>query len=337
MEPDFPNQNNFCGGNFQDWLEVMLTPKCNGKCSWCIERNGFRPEKTATWMDMVDAILRFERKHVLLLGGEPTLYKKLGQLVKTLSNCGINVYITTNGSMLTPRFVHENLEGLAGINISIHHYLLKKNLEVTGIDLSFLKLYGALKLLKGQGTKVRLNCNLIKGYIDNKEAVSKYINYFAKPLLYVDNIRFAELKGTDGEFVDAAKLYDHKWGLNDDPFNLGCNIDTKLYGMPVNFRLMCGLQTKHRPKPNNPVQLDKVVLYYDGLFYAGWQIAEEDLKLMKSKKKTKALTIKQILKAVQDGKMSLVAAEKMIAKKKTKVIEKVEIIERGDAGGGCRY
>ena len=42
MKNSIPNKLNFCGGNFQDWLEVMLTPACNGKCSWCIEKNGYR-------------------------------------------------------------------------------------------------------------------------------------------------------------------------------------------------------------------------------------------------------------------------------------------------------
>ena len=27
-----PNKNNFCGGNYEDWLEVKLTGNCNGKC-----------------------------------------------------------------------------------------------------------------------------------------------------------------------------------------------------------------------------------------------------------------------------------------------------------------
>jgi len=26
-----PYYKNFCGGNYQDWLEVMLLPECNGK------------------------------------------------------------------------------------------------------------------------------------------------------------------------------------------------------------------------------------------------------------------------------------------------------------------
>jgi len=38
-----PHSKNFCGGNFQDWLEMKLTNVCNGRCEWCVEEGGFRP------------------------------------------------------------------------------------------------------------------------------------------------------------------------------------------------------------------------------------------------------------------------------------------------------
>jgi hypothetical protein len=41
---DQPHPDNFCGGAFQDWVEVMLTEKCNGKCPWCVEKLGWHPE-----------------------------------------------------------------------------------------------------------------------------------------------------------------------------------------------------------------------------------------------------------------------------------------------------
>ena len=53
----FPNIKNFCGGGFQDWLEVMLEPSCNGRCSFCIEKDGARPINKVSWTKMVDAIL----------------------------------------------------------------------------------------------------------------------------------------------------------------------------------------------------------------------------------------------------------------------------------------
>ena len=74
MTQQKPHPENFCGGNYQDWVEVMLTEKCNGKCSWCIEKRGWHPKKHAQPYEIVNAILETGRKNVILLGGEPTLY-----------------------------------------------------------------------------------------------------------------------------------------------------------------------------------------------------------------------------------------------------------------------
>lgn len=52
-----PNKNNFCGGNFSDWIEVMLIDKCNGNCSWCIEKEGYKPKKIVAWQELVDVII----------------------------------------------------------------------------------------------------------------------------------------------------------------------------------------------------------------------------------------------------------------------------------------
>ena len=46
----YPHEKNFCGGNFQDWLEVNLTPTCNGNCKWCVEKIGWQPKKHAPWI-----------------------------------------------------------------------------------------------------------------------------------------------------------------------------------------------------------------------------------------------------------------------------------------------
>jgi hypothetical protein len=59
-----PNKNNFCGGNFQDWLEVNLTDKCNGKCVWCIEKAGYHPEKHAGWQTIVKKAIESDKYYI---------------------------------------------------------------------------------------------------------------------------------------------------------------------------------------------------------------------------------------------------------------------------------
>lgn len=268
----FPHPKNFCGGNFQDWLEVMLTSACNGKCSWCVEKKGWHPKEHASWRAIGNVALSTYKNNIILLGGEPTLYKDLGQLVKLLRKHHRNVYITTNGHFINyperSKFIADL--GFAGINISIHHFLMLSNRSITGIYIDSSKLRDFISQLKKKFTKVRFNCNLIKGYIDDKESIHFYIDTAKR--LGADSVRFAELKDDNKNFVDLFDIFGNEHGINDDPFKLGCQSDTVIDGMPVNFRQMCGIQTDQRPWHDNPVQHKKQVLYYDAKLYDGWQI-----------------------------------------------------------------
>jgi len=264
-----PHPENFCGGNFQDWLEINLLPECNAKCSWCVEKFGYHPNHKASWEEIGDAAINTNRTNIILLGGEPLLYKDLSKLIEKLSINKKQVWITTNGSKINSQFVTENLMKISGINISIHHYDLLKNAEITHIILKKDNLINGLELLKNFNIKIRFNCNTIKGYIDNEIEMLSYIK-FAKEY-GADSVRFAELKIDEKNFIDLAKILNYKYGLNDDPFLMGCWKEVIIDGILVNFRQMCGIQTSCRPMPINPKQYSKQVLYYDGKIYKGWQ------------------------------------------------------------------
>lgn len=269
-----PNKRNFCGGGFPGWLEVMLTDKCNGSCSWCIERDGWHPDIHVDWFAIAAAARDHGAQNIILLGGEPTLYQDLVSLIGILTMQGRRVWITTNGSLLTRQYVANILPQIFGVNISLHHYGVTKNAAITGVLLKNANLLESIQELHKGGAVVRLNCNCIKGAIDSVSEISQYIE-FAK-WVGADKVRFAELKQDEKQFVDLAKLLDYKYGLNDNPFLSGCNSDAVINGMPVNFRQMCGLQTSRRECPKDPEQIMKKVLYYDGKIYNGWQTVNKE-------------------------------------------------------------
>jgi MoaA/NifB/PqqE/SkfB family radical SAM enzyme len=335
-----PNPNNACSGKYSDWLEVNLLPECNAKCPWCIEKKGWHPTNEATYHTIVNAAIASGKKNVILLGGEPTLYLALKLVVRKLVDAGINVYLTTNGSMLSKSYVENILTGIKGINISIHHWDLKQNEKLTGINLNMPLLKRVVEALHSIGAKVRLNCNCMKGYISGVVAIHNYID-FAKEL-GVDSVRFAELKDDDENFVNLAKLLKGYYGLTDDPFANGCSINTTITGMPVNFRLMCGLQTNMRPKPVNPEQTLHPVLYYDGNMYEGWQIRGH----MKGDKMD-GNEIRELLRKVKKGEVGVVDAAELIkeaiktaeqnAKKAAGKKSEPLIIPHPVTGSGCAY
>ena len=189
---------------------------------------------------------------------------------------------------------------------------------------------GAINKAKELKIKIRLNCNTIKGYIDNESEINKYVE-FAKNI-GADSVRFAELKQDDKNFVDIAKILNYKYGLNDDPFSNGCIKDVIINNMSVNFRQMCGLQTTKRIAPENPEQINKKVLYYDGNFYNGWQTkggGKLDMKKRKEAVDMKRTETDKILIELKNGKITLKEAKiKMEA-----VLDEIAVA----ATGGCNY
>lgn len=269
-----PHPSNACSGRYANtWLEVMLLPECNAKCSWCIERNGWHPTERVAWDELVGVALGSGRENVQLLGGEPTLHPDLPKIVDGLASAGRKVWITTNGSRLSREFVLDNLARITGVNVSIHHYDLEANAAITGVALSRMELVRACSALLEFGANVRLNCNCICGEIDSRSEMLRYIRLLARPLS-ASAVRFSELQGNSDAFVSVVDALDGDYGLTNDPFKSGCSVDAMLDGMPVNLRIMCGVHTPFRPRPTAPRQHVGSVLYYDGKLYDGWQTLE---------------------------------------------------------------
>lgn len=298
-----PHIKNACSGFYKDWLEVNLLPECNGKCSWCVEKGGFHPKERTTWENLFEVAKSTGKKNVLLLGGEPTLYPHLHSLIFSFNSSKIKVWMTTNGSRLTPKFADSILRGLAGINISIHHYDFKLNKEITGIGLDLKDLIRAIIVLKKYGTKVRFNCNCIKGYIDSEKEINDYV-LFAKAA-GADSVCFRELKGDDKNFVNITDLFEEEGihGLNNEPYEKGCSLESFIHGLPVQFRLMCGLQTKCRKMPDAEPHKSHDILYYDGKIYSGWQKEgkEDNMKMTDNE-------LVSLLEKVKSGKISVLSA-----------------------------
>jgi len=335
MNFDIPNVKNFCGGNFQDWLEVNLIETCNAHCDWCIERNGYHPVYHADVETIADMAIKSGKTNIILLGGEPLLYKYMQDLVEILVNSNKKVWITTNGLLLTEKYIDKNLIGITGVNISIHHFDMLKNKQITKITIDETKLIKAISTLHSVDAFVRMNCNVIKDQIDTPEKIVSYVQWAKK--IGADKVRFAELKQDDNNFIDLAKILNYKYNLNDNPFTHGCNSDCVIEGIPINFRQMCGLQTTRRIAPLNPQQVMKQVLYYDGKMYDGWQINKKE-NIMKTENSN---PLDKAIKKATDDKLNEEERKRLADIIKEEVDKKVREYKqdnpRPTSGGGCQY
>ena len=178
------------GGRKMEYLRLSVTDKCNLRCRYCMPEEGV---KHMLHMDILsfEEILRLVSimkglgiKKVRLTGGEPLVRKGVASLVGMLP---CDVYMTTNGCMLSGYAKELKEARLQGVNISLDTLRADVFRKLTGRD----ELAGVLKGIdaaKEAGIPVRLNCVPIKGI--NDDEIEKLCDFARKSGL---DIRFIEL------------------------------------------------------------------------------------------------------------------------------------------------
>lgn len=106
-------------------LHLELTNRCNFSCEFCADRVMSRP-RGAMLLPMVAQLLsqaggeglaRQVHFHVM---GEPLLYPDLPEAVRLARRAGLEAWITSNGSLLTPQLIQELQDaGLGHLTISL--------------------------------------------------------------------------------------------------------------------------------------------------------------------------------------------------------------------------
>ena len=252
-------------GSMGACLDLKLVNKCNGACPFCIESGGYAPKDVQDPDKLAERINALKIDNLLILGGEPLMYEDIVGLVSKIRK-GISIFITTNGSLLTPELAKKLSPHVKSMNISIHHSTSAKHKELTKVSLVGDVLYKSIEAFGRD--KVRINCNLVKGYVDSKKEVEAMYEMVKR--LGVTKIRFAELQKYPDLFVDAKKLFD---GVPADPFKDGCEIKIPQKGLDVTLRITCGIIDKKKKAVVNPTgrNAQTQVMYSNGEVSDGWR------------------------------------------------------------------
>ncbi len=122
-----------------DYLRLSVTDRCNLRCVYCMPK-GMPVCSSPSRCLSKETILRFvsiARKHGLrkirFTGGEPLLRKDLIEIVRGISELGIeDLSLTTNGQMLAGRVEELKAAGIKRVNISIDALNARKYHFITG-------------------------------------------------------------------------------------------------------------------------------------------------------------------------------------------------------------
>lgn len=179
-------------------LRISVTDRCNFRCTYCMSAEGM------TWLPR-EEILTFEEigriaglmvshfgvRSIRLTGGEPLARGHIEVLVGRLAALGVDLAMTTNGSMLA-RTAHALREaGLGRINVSLDSLRRDRFEELTRRDELASVLEGIDAAIDAGFDPVKVNCVVMAGVNDDE---------------VVDLARFGRERGVEVRFIEFMPL-----------------------------------------------------------------------------------------------------------------------------------
>ena len=160
---------------------INITNACNARCKFCSNE----ANKNYGDLDLVELKNILDQVHdkisrFSISGGETLLYpEKLEKLLDLLDNYNIRITLNTNGVFLKDNVdLLNKYNNIESIQLSRHHYLDDKNNSVFQVKtIPFNEVIEIKEKLNGD---LRINCLLIKDYIDSKEEVVKFLEETSK-------------------------------------------------------------------------------------------------------------------------------------------------------------
>lgn len=210
------NPNSYHQNHVAINLYVKINDACNGQCQFCsncdLKDNGkLDLEKLrSTLIYLCDQEIL---NRISITGGEPLLNPEL--LNDTLNvifsvNDQAHVTFNTNGYNLSAVLEFDAIDKVEGIHISRHHYDDSKNASIFGCDVATIDDISHV-MDKAQNSKLlRLNCLLMKDYIDNPREVRNYLEHASD--LGIFRVGFVSLMKVNdycrSHFVDFNDIFD---------------------------------------------------------------------------------------------------------------------------------
>lgn len=283
---------NSCDNLYSTSLDVRFTKVCDNSCSFCIEKKGLSSlSERPNVSKMIESTINSGKKVVLLLGGEPLLYiSDVLEYYHGVKSSIEEFYITTSGpkTILANKDIFiELMDNITCLNFSMQHYESEKNNSILNASSNHSRLE-ILKFLTdlGYSNKVRVSINLVRGYIDTKEELLKFIEVMYD--LGIRYIKINELQHSSDTYVSFEKIMGLKLP---SPYSSGCqtNFDSSYFNsvyrdLKIILKRSCFLvEDSNFASINDLKKLDDLnkgkwfrpkseflVLYENGVLSSGW-------------------------------------------------------------------
>ena len=188
-------------------LRVSVTDRCNFRCRYCMPRERFGKEhnflpksEILSYEEIQKFVLACKPlglRKVRITGGEPLLRKDLPKLVRYISDLGIEVALTTNGSFLKREAARLAEAGLDRVTISLDAVDQELHSRITDSNVTVIDIIDGIHeaISRGLGP-VKVNCVVQRGV--NESQIPKLVRQFRGTGAIVRFIEFMDVGGTNG-------------------------------------------------------------------------------------------------------------------------------------------
>lgn len=204
------------------WL--TLNRFCNFRCSWCYAKNTKYDKRKTMQIDLAKQIISFTKlmglRYVVLIGGEPTYYPYLFELLEFIKQQDLVATIITNGYRFSNKSFVKEIETLlrGGISFSIQAANKEQQKKLTATDTFNNILKAMCNLQEVNKFEVGYSVVLNSETIDNLEEFAQLVknNAPGKDLLYIlCNPIISKTEGVNCRYMvsrkDLIKKISEKW------------------------------------------------------------------------------------------------------------------------------
>ncbi|QXC63261.1 GTP 3',8-cyclase MoaA [Aquihabitans sp. G128] len=185
-------------------LRISVTDRCNFRCTYCMPAEGmvWQPRDHLLSFEEIErvarvAVERFGFDSIRLTGGEPTVRARLPLLVERLAPLGVDLSLTTNGSLLGAMAHDLAAAGLDRVNVSLDSLRPERFAALTRRDDLPRVLQGIRAAVAAGLAPVKVNVVVVRGSNDDE---------------VVDFARFGRDEGVRVRFIEFMPLdADHHW------------------------------------------------------------------------------------------------------------------------------
>lgn len=219
------------------WLTINRA--CTNRCAWCYARNAVLSDMDLEEAKLViDALADKNIKKIVLIGGEPTIYPYIKQIIQYINEKDMFVGLVSNGQKFADmQFCQSILEmGPISINISVKGVTSKEYADNTGNLQGFDQMIQGIRNLNQCDASVMLSYVVtddstykIEQFLDlaESERVERILFQFEKPLVgFEENSEIMPFQqmGTMTQYIcERCKTWTGDYGIEVSfPF---CHID----------------------------------------------------------------------------------------------------------------